>query len=474
MGSRTLFKWSKNITTSQVEKLIRAEKDVQKALLIFDSATAEYTNGFLHDHNTFALMISKLVSANQFRSAEALLGRMKEEKCKITEDIFLSLFRGFGRVHRPSDAIRVFQKMEDLQCKPTSKSYITILSILVEENQLKMAFRYMKEMGIPPVLASLNILLKALCKKNETMDAALQMFREMPSRGFTPDSYTYGTLINGLCRFGKVGDAKELFKEMETKGCPPTVVTYTNLIHGLCQSNNLDEAMRLFEEMTSKGISPNVFTYSSLMDGFCKGRRSSVAMELLHRMISKGHSPNMVTYSTLIHGLCKDGKLRESLEILDRMKLQGLKPDAGLYRKIITGFCDVCKFQEAANFIDEMVLEGVTPNRLTWGLHVKVHNTVVQGLCTNGSLDRAFRLFLGSRTRGITTNLETFESLVKCFCKKGDVHKAARIVDEMVLDGCVPDEETWRFVVDGLWDRRKVSEAVELLQAELMSELLEL
>lgn len=335
-------------------------------------------------------------------------------------------------------------------------------------------YRYMKDMGIPPVLASLNILLKALCKKNETMDAALQMFREMPSRGFTPDSYTYGTLINGLCRFGKVGDAKELFKEMETEGCPPTVVTYTNLIHGLCQSNNLDEAMRLFEEMTSKGISPNVFTYSSLMDGFCKGRRSSVAMELLHRMISEGHSPNMVTYSTLIHGLCKDGKLRESLEILDRMKLQGLKPDAGLYRKIITGFCDVCKFQEAANFIDEMVLEGVTPNRLTWGLHVKVHNTVVQGLCTNGSLDRAFRLYLGSRTRGITTNLETFESLVKCFCKKGDVHKAARIVDEMVLDGCVPDEETWRFVVDGLWDRRKVSDAVELLQAELMSELLEL
>lgn len=149
MGSRTLFKWSKNITTSQVEKLIRAEKDVQKALLIFDSATAEYTNGFLHDHNTFALMISKLVSANQFRSAEALLGRMKEEKCKITEDIFLSLFRGFGRVHRLSDAIRVFRKMEDLQCKPTSKSYITILSILVEENQLKMAFRFYRWKMIP-------------------------------------------------------------------------------------------------------------------------------------------------------------------------------------------------------------------------------------------------------------------------------------------------------------------------------------
>lgn len=65
----------------------------------------------------------------------------------------------------------------------------------------------------------------------------------MPNRGCTPDSYTYGTLINGLCRLGKIGEAKELFKEMETKGCSPSVVTYTSLIHGLCQSGNLDEAM---------------------------------------------------------------------------------------------------------------------------------------------------------------------------------------------------------------------------------------
>ncbi|PON67224.1 Tetratricopeptide-like helical domain containing protein [Parasponia andersonii] len=476
MGSRTLFKWSKNITPSQVEQLIRAEKDVQKAILIFDSATAEYTNGFRHDHNTFGLMISRLVSANQFRSAEALLGRMKEEKCDVKEDIFLSICRAYGRVHRPLDAIRVFHKMEDFQCKPTSKSYITILSVLVEENQLKVAYRfyrYMREMGIPPVLASLNILLKALCKSSETMDAALRMFLEMPSRGFTPDSYTYGTLINGLCRLGKVDDAKELFKEMETKGCLPTVVTYTNLINGLCRANNLDEAMGLFEEMTSKGIRPNVFTYSCLMDGFCKGGQSSCAMELLHRMISKGHSPNMVTYSSLIYGLCKEGKLQEALEILDRMKLQGIKPDAGLYGKIITGFCDINKFQEAANFIDEMVLEGISPNRVTWSLHVRIHNIVVQGLCATGILDRAFQLYLSLRTRGITVDARTFDTLVKYFSKKGDLHKAARIIDEMVLDGCVPDEDTWSSMVDGFWNRRKVREAAESLQAELMSDFVD-
>lgn len=53
MGSKTLFKWPKQITNSLVVQLIKAEKDVHKAVNMFDSATAEYGNGFRHDHEPF-------------------------------------------------------------------------------------------------------------------------------------------------------------------------------------------------------------------------------------------------------------------------------------------------------------------------------------------------------------------------------------------------------------------------------------
>ncbi|KAK7246451.1 hypothetical protein RIF29_41319 [Crotalaria pallida] len=475
MGSKTLFKWPKQITNSLVEQLIQAEKDIHKAVNIFDTATAEYSNGFRHDHNTYGLMIYKLVTVNQFRSAEGMLERMKHENCKVTEDLFLTICRAYGRVHRPLDATRVFHKMEDFQLKPTQKSYLAILDILVEENHVKRALAFYKEMrgmGIPPSVISLNILIKALLKNDETVDSALRIFREMPNRGCEPDSYTYGTLVNGLCRLGKISQAIELFREMEQKGHSPSVVTYTSLIHGMCQSNNLDEAISLLEEMTKNGIEPNVFTYSSLMDGLCKDGHSTEAMELLEVMVRKHRLPNMVTYGTLINGLCKEGKLREAVEILDRMRLQGLKPNAGLYGKIINGFCAACSYQEAANFIDEMVLGGISPHRATWSLHVKVHNKVVQGLCYNDP-PRAFQLYLSMRTRGISVEIGTFDCMVKCFCKKGDLHKAARILDEMVLDGCIPDEGTWDALVGGLWDRKKVREATAILLAELQKKNVE-
>ncbi|KAK9706734.1 hypothetical protein RND81_07G148300 [Saponaria officinalis] len=411
-------------------------------------------------------MISRLVSANQFKNAEELVKRMKEERCRIDEDVFLSICRGYGRVHKPMEAVRVFESMKEFECDASERCYVTLLSILVDENQLKMArrlYRYTRKVGFRPSVVSLNILIKALCKNDGTVDAAVSMFREMPNRGCVPDSYTYGTLISGLCKFGRTDEANELFREMGEKGCVPTVVTYSSLIHGLCKSEKLSEAMTLFKEMKSNGVKPNVFTYSSLMDGLCKCGRSLQAMKFLDVMVDEHLSPNMITYTILIQGLCRDGEIQQAVELFDRMKLQGLKPDVGLYGKIISSYCDVGKFHEAANFLDEMVLAGFSPKRLTWSIHVRTHNNVIRGLCET-DLNRAFHLYLGMRTRGLSVEPDVFSAFIKGFCKKSNFDKACRVLDHMVCDGCLPDEELWRVIVKRFSDERKMLEYAELLQ----------
>ena len=229
---KLMFKWAKTVTPSHVEQLIRVERDINKALLIFDSATAEYTNGFKHDLNTFRFVISKMVSANQFRLADTLLDRMKEI-ILMSLRIYFSLFVGLMVV-----SISHWIPLEfSTKCRI---SIASVFAILVEENQSKLAFRsyrYMRKMGIPPTVASVNVLIKALCKNSGTMDSAMYIFREMSNHRCEPDSYTYGTLINGLCRLGNIVKAKELLREMETKGFSPSVVTYTSMIHGLCRWN---------------------------------------------------------------------------------------------------------------------------------------------------------------------------------------------------------------------------------------------
>ncbi|KAG5395190.1 hypothetical protein IGI04_025153 [Brassica rapa subsp. trilocularis] len=257
---------------------------------------------------------------------------MKVENCVVSEDTLLSICRGYGRVHRPFDSLRVFHKMKDFDCDPSHKGYVTLLAILVEENQLKLAFKFyknMREIGLPPTVASLNVLIKALCRNEKT-----------------------------------------------------------------------------------------------------------------------------------------EQKIQEAVELLDRMNLQGLKPDAGLYGKVISGFCNVSKFREAANFLDEMILGGITPNRLTWNIHVKTSNYVVRGLCASYPT-RAFTLYLSMRSRGISVEVETLDSLVKCLCKKGEFQKAVQLVNEIVADGCIPNKGTWKVLIGHTLDKTIVGEASESLLRDL-------
>lgn len=250
------------------------------------------------------------------------------------------------------------------------------------------------------------------------------------------------------------------------KDCSPTAVTYTSMIHGFCGSKNVEEALRYLEEMKSNSIEPNVFTYSSLMDGLCKDGRALQAIELFEMMMARGCRPNIVTYNTLITGLCKEGKIQEAIELFDRINLQGLKPNAGLYGKIISGFFAVSKFREAVNFLDEMILGGITPNRLTWNIRVRTSNEVVRGLCTSYPT-RAFTLYLSMRSRGISVEVETLDSLVKCLCKKGEFQKAVQLVNEIVADGCIPNKGTWKVLIGHTLDKTMVGEASEYLLRDL-------
>ncbi|KAF2531886.1 hypothetical protein F2Q70_00031449 [Brassica cretica] len=87
-----MFKWSKDITPSQVIKLMRAEKDVEKLISVFDSATAEYANGFLHDQSSFSYMVSRLVSANKFKAAHIF-------ECPSACTVWLGHWQTAGLVH---------------------------------------------------------------------------------------------------------------------------------------------------------------------------------------------------------------------------------------------------------------------------------------------------------------------------------------------------------------------------------------
>ncbi|KAH0939353.1 hypothetical protein HID58_006814, partial [Brassica napus] len=136
----------------------------------------------------------------------------------------------------------------------------------------------------------------------------------------------------------------------------------------------------------------------TFLDGLCKDGRALQAMELFEMMMARGCRPNMVTYSTLITGLCKEGKIQEAVELHYRMNLQGYPT-------------------------------------------------------------RTFTLYLSMRSIGISVEIETLDSLVKCLCKKEEFQKTVQLVIEIVADGCIPNKGTWKVLVGHTLDKTIVGDA---------------
>ncbi|GKE20937.1 hypothetical protein Tco_1432449, partial [Tanacetum coccineum] len=82
---KAIIKWPKQVTTALVEQLIKAERNVEKALIEFDSASAEYAHGFRHDEKTYEVIVMKLLYANEFRRVEDIVERMRKDECKVTD-----------------------------------------------------------------------------------------------------------------------------------------------------------------------------------------------------------------------------------------------------------------------------------------------------------------------------------------------------------------------------------------------------
>jgi pentatricopeptide repeat protein len=64
-----------------------------------------------------------------------------------------------------------------------------------------------------------------------------------------------------------MSEAMKLFDSMVEEGCTPDVVTYNTLINELCKGGKMDKVLKLMDEMLERGLVPTKFTYTSLIHG---------------------------------------------------------------------------------------------------------------------------------------------------------------------------------------------------------------
>ena len=156
------------------------------------------------------------------------------------------------------------------------------------------------------------------------------------------------------------------------------------------------------------------------------------------------HVPSSTLCCKVIDALCEDGKVEDACMIWRKLLKKNVTPDNSISSALIYWLCKAGKVWEARELFDEFE-RGFIPSVLTF-------NTLISGMCENGELQEAGRLWDDMVERKCHPNVFTYNVLIKGFCKFGEAKEAVRILEEMLEKGCVPNKSTYGVLVDGLFE----------------------
>jgi pentatricopeptide repeat protein len=207
-------------------------------------------------------------------------------------------------------------------------------------------------------------LIRGLCKEGRIHDARV-LLDEMPQRGVVPSVWTYNAMIDGYCKAGRMKHALGIKALMEGNGCNPDDWTYNSLIHGLC-GGKPDEAEELLNGAIARGFTPTVITFTNMINGYCKAERIDDALRVKSIMMSSKCKLDLQAYGLLTSVLIKKHRLKEAKDTLNEIFANGLAPNVFIYTSIIEACCKVGKVGAALEVFKLMEHEGCRPNAWTY------------------------------------------------------------------------------------------------------------
>ncbi|XP_057798180.1 pentatricopeptide repeat-containing protein At5g16420, mitochondrial-like isoform X1 [Salvia miltiorrhiza] len=451
--------WPRNLTPKRLCSIITQQQNLDLALQIFHYAGNHHPN-FRHTYETYHSIIHKLSRLRAFDPIPSLLNALRASPIKCGENVFITLIRYYGLASRPKEAIKIFLQVNDFGVKRSVRSFNTLLNALVLNKKYDTVYlmfkNCQKRFKIMPNVFTCNILLKALCKKDD-VEGALKVLDEMPGIGMVPNVVSYTTIMTGYVDRGDMLGAKRMFDELLDRGWLPDATTYTVLMDGFCKLGRFADATKVMDEMVENGVEPNDVTYSVMIEALCKVKKSGEAVNMIGDMLDNNYVPSSHLCCKVIDALCREGKADEACSLWKLLLVKNCTPDNVILSTLIHWLCKEGKVWEARKLFDEFE-RGSIPSVLTY-------NMLIAGMCDRGELCEAGRLWDHMVESGCPPNSFTYNLLINGFCKKGFAKEGIKIFEEMLDRGCSPNESTYSILIEGLCSSGCEADILNVLSA---------
>eukprot|EP00535_Pseudo-nitzschia_heimii_P011711 CAMPEP_0197194020 /NCGR_PEP_ID=MMETSP1423-20130617/28481_1 /TAXON_ID=476441 /ORGANISM="Pseudo-nitzschia heimii, Strain UNC1101" /LENGTH=1084 /DNA_ID=CAMNT_0042647373 /DNA_START=358 /DNA_END=3612 /DNA_ORIENTATION=+ len=239
---------------------------------------------------------------------------------RLAKDIvsYNSMIRALTKFGQFEDAIETFYRMKKFGIKPDKYTYTALAkAVMVDDNDVEELLYDMREEGVVADVMTFNVFIRYLCEEKR-LSAARKVINFMEASGISPDSWTYGFLMNGLLESDNPSACLTLFEsacsDRRTVGLTENVFLYTTAMTAAAALGDHTRALELLSRMNSLGIKPNLKTLTALLSACLAAGEAELAVDIYRRI------PNPDSYAVTkgLIALSEAGRGDEALEMLSK------------------------------------------------------------------------------------------------------------------------------------------------------------
>lgn len=346
--------------------------------------------------------------------------------------------------------------MDQRNLKPTSTTFLILIRRLISAGLTRQAIRAFDDMENfvekKTDAEDFCYLLDTLCKYGY-VKMAVEVFNQKKRR-FAPDVKMYTVLIYGWCKIGRIKTAEGFLGDMVEQGVEPNVVTYNVLLNGICRRASLHpeerfertirNAENLFDEMQKRGIEPDVTSFSIVLHVYSRAHKPQLSLDKLRLMKEKGICPTVVTYTSVIKCLCSCGWLEDAEELLNEMVGNGISPSAATYNCFFKEYRGRRDADSALKFFKKMKEDGLCMPTM------HTYNILIGMFLKLDKIGVVKELWNDMKETGVGPDLDSYTLLVNGLCEKQKWRLACQFFVEMIENGFLPQEVTFKTLYKGL------------------------
>jgi pentatricopeptide repeat protein len=203
------------------------------------------------DEFTYTTLITGYAKQGNIIGALRLLCDMMKRRCQPNVVTYSSLINGYCKLGDTDAAEGLFANMQSEGLFPNVITYTILIGSLFKKDEVVKAAVYFEHMLLnrcSPSDITLHCLVSGLTNsmaciispncsdtvKMHDKHALLDIFKGLVNDKWDPRNSAYNAIIFSLCRHNMLGKALDIIDKMASKGYSPDSVTFISLLYGFC------------------------------------------------------------------------------------------------------------------------------------------------------------------------------------------------------------------------------------------------